>query len=599
MSVPVSNAWKTAISGQFRYPGYFRAILHVVPPGMQENAQVSSESTESITSLAGLLEPNEVATPPAATFETDRWLGDGSQYLLSETVAENEALCWWSNTVDLPVVLSLQFDSIYSIPGLRIEWDTETVSWPSSITLEGFTASHVSTGAVTRDDCNAVSQYFDVPFTDIMYLNITINAWNYAGWRARVNSILLGLYFKVDNEEIVESYTSLSASRISEELPQPQVSFTFKNLDGAFDPTLQSGYSKFLVAKQQVEIQWGFETSPNSIEWMTVWPMFLNSWKIPNDSSTVTLKATSRLSFMTDDYMYGVYDGAEHTFAAVAATMLEHSHVLVTAGETTPWTLDSELAAYTTSAPLPMVAENVVLQYIAGATGCVLDTDVLTDFIRLRSSTESTTYSITKNQTTETPAFTVSSQLKSITVQLYTYTPASTATTVYKGTIHIAGTKTLTVQYASSLAATNVTATVTGATLVSGTYYAHVAVLVVAAATGGADVQIEITGKILTQSTIDVVTYLNNDILAGQTVTVSNPLITNMDTANAVTSYLEQYYAMRNHVQISYLGYPELETGDIITISTDYGTSEAVVEKNTVEFNGGFLGTITVVPREV
>ena len=87
----------------------------------------------------------------------------------------------------------------------------------------------------------------------------------------------------------------------------------------------------------------------------------------------------------------------------------------------------------------------------------------------------------------------------------------------------------------------------------------------------------------------------NISIADGMDVTIDNPLITSTDHAQQVAEYVKNYYLRRNEYKISYLGYPQLVAGDKIDLSTIYGSDVVEVKNNTIEFNGGWTGTMEVI----
>ena len=65
-----------------------------------------------------------------------------------------------------------------------------------------------------------------------------------------------------------------------------------------------------------------------------------------------------------------------------------------------------------------------------------------------------------------------------------------------------------------------------------------------------------------------------------------------MDTLTVVAEVTKNYYLRRKKVIVPYTGYPELETGDILEYKTNYGDFTADTTRLSLEFNGGFSGTI-------
>lgn len=76
-------------------------------------------------------------------------------------------------------------------------------------------------------------------------------------------------------------------------------------------------------------------------------------------------------------------------------------------------------------------------------------------------------------------------------------------------------------------------------------------------------------------------------------VTIDNKFITSGTLYNSCANYLKQILVNSRLIEVSTTGIPELEPGDMVTISTELGVFEVVLTKTTLEFNGGFSGTIS------
>lgn len=599
MAIAVSTKWKEAIQAQFRYPAYIKLQLSVQPPGLREGVQTSTNVTESITSIDTIFDGNQDYAEPVATFEQNRWVGDGSMYLPSTNSAKNKAMEWWSNTCDFSsVALTFTFDKAYSIPGLFVVWDTETNSWPTNLTVDGYKSDGTKIGSYTVTSINSVEGYFDSAFDDCRKVVLTINKWSMPNWRVRINEIVFGLYMRFSNDSVPSATLSASSKLLASELPKLGVKLSVNNYDRTFDPMLKEGYARYLAERQLVSLSWGFDVDGKNVEWMEPWPLYLSAWKIPADSPTVELTTVSRLSFLTDDYTKGVYTGSTRTFKEMALTVLQNSGIIKNSDDETPWVLDDILGTLYTRAPEPEEATNSVLQLIANATGCILDNDPETNYVRFRSSCVDSGYTIDKLQQMGDPAYTIADRLKSVSVGLRTFSQRDTSEKVYSFEGHIAGSRVLNAKFDSGTIVMNPVATVSGATITSEVYYARRAVITIVAAASGADVSLTINGNIVDESTTFIQTYDNPDLDSGVVVKVDNPLITEMDTLTRVAEITKNYYLRRKSVKVDYTGYPELETGDKLGFNTNYGSFDADIEGLTLEFNGGFNGTLSAVTRE-
>lgn len=598
MSLPVSSTWKDSIAQQFRYPAYLRVVLRLEPPGVSLDTTISTEDTESLTSIDNLLKPIVDTIEPTVTLEPNRWKGNGSMYLLSQDIAENKDLDWWSSiipTPENPVTLTCDFGATYTFPGLSFVWDIETNSYPIQVTFRG-TKADGSVDEVTVYPSD-VREFYEHGWENISSIDIIIHQWQH-DWRARIHEIVFGQITAFANNDIVSASVQSSSPILADSLPSYTFNFNLYNYNKTFDPKLQQGYSKYLVARQKITYQWGFETSYNNIEWMDELPMYLSQWSIPYDSTEVSISATNRLALLQSNFYKSSYTGAERTMLDVAQEILQNSSVLIETEDEMPWELTEELRNWTTKAPTPQGIANTLLQYIANYTGTVLDTNRLNGFIRFRSPSIEGDYSITPAQQLGEPAYTLSDKLKSLDISVHNYVAeASSSQTVYELTINLTEPKELLCVYNTTDAVIDASATITGGAIASATYYAHAAVLVIEPT--GTLTTIKINGTPVVDSITYINVYKNADVENGLEITVNNPFITDVTQATKCANNIVSYYLKRTHLNVPYIGYPEVEPGDLVQIPDAYGNNKATVTNASITYNGGFKGQVEAVVEEV
>ena len=599
MPLTVSNTWKDKIKGQFRYPGYLRVLLTLVPNEIREDAKASTHQTEPISSLGQLTNGITLDREPIATFEKNRWIGDGSQYLPSSNPEENQEIEWWSNTVhfdkDNPIELTFTFSRPFSFSGIFATWDTETNSWPTDWEALGYDINENVKYRYHITNTHSAESYTDAPFDDVVMLRMRIFSWSAPEWRVRINEIMFGTFLDFNNDVITQADFTASSSLITEDLPTCQFSFTFNNYDKLFDPQLKRGYSKYLTQKQLLQAQWGFETSYGNIEWMEPWPLYLNSWRIPSDSQTVTLEAQSRLNFLDVEYIKGVYDGQKHNMYDIAIHILRNSNIIKEQDPEIPWEVAPTLQNFYTRAPMPVSATNTLLQLMCNATGHLLDTNLRNGFVRIKEGIADTDYEIGINQQMGDPSFEIQDRLKSIKIGLHSYSPKGEVSEVFKTELNITGKTELTCYFNSDAIVRNPIASATNATIAVGATYARVMLLSVTPIDPAQPVTVVINGEEIVESVTMLEMYNNPEVPRGVEVEVDNELITEMETATYLANYLVSYFSRRNHLSIPYLGYPELEVGDRVAIPTTYGDDSGDIVSTKLTFNGGFNGTLDIV----
>lgn len=594
--IPVSTEWKNAIREQFRYQGYLEVTLEVTPPGLHESLVLDTDATESVSDKKSIVDKDRSEPTPYITLEKGRWLLNKKYKVLPTGTKTKD---WWSTPMtEGAKQLIFTFDQAYTIPGIYVEWDMTNGSYPTQLLIEGYDLSDQKQYSFDVTSISSNTGFVDAPMDNVKKVVMTISAWSRETWRARINEVLFGLFAKYDsiNNGRVMSATSVDYSHpLSKELPTHTMKVELRNLDQEFDPSLVKGVAKYLANRQLVKCRWGFVTSYGNLEWTPELYYYMDSFSIPVDQRNVTLNATSRLALLTEKLASVTYDATDRTFYDIALSALSSSKIIKDDATQVPFELSEELKNYRTNAPLPDVAINVLLQYLAGASGLLLYTVPTTGFVKIGSPDTETVQTIGLDQNQGDPEVTVQNTLRSISVGVYSYTKKTE-----QGKIEVAyssmnhtGKKTVNLSYNCDYAV-EVTCSISGATLISFTPYSNHAT--VEFDTGDTEKQVEITlsGYEVTKNQTYIETYRNESLSAGLDVTVDNPFITNTDKLKDLTDKLVSWYNKPQQLKVPYLGYPEVTAGDKIDLTTIYGNGEVSTIKSTLDFDGGFNGTLEV-----
>lgn len=596
--LPVSATWQAAIKEQFRYQGYLRVTLQVSPPGLQDNLSISSDDSFPQSDVDSMNDSNQ--SPEAyASLEPNRWLLNGKFNILETKAVQTGD--WWSTIIkNASKVIHFQFDNTYNIPGLHIQWDSADQTFPTKVKITGYDASSNVIATKTITNIDSYISYIDMAMSKVYSVDLEIVSWNNSGWRAHIAEVLFGLYASYDsinNGRVVSADSIMESGPLAEDLPKVTVSLSLRNLDREFDPSLESGISKYLAQRQRVAIQWGFATSYNNIEWAPSVYKYIESFSIPEDSKEITIETTHRLSFMESDFKRATYNGSRRTLYSVAEEILRNSDIIKESENDKPWELDEVLKTFYTNAPVPKQPTNQVLQLIANASTCWLSSDPQTDYVKIAkmSISEENAVEVGKMQQLGDPAFEIQEQIHTLTIGVYQYVAADTKTNVSSGNYTIKGQTTLQIDYAVE-AAKGVTCSVSGATLVSFTPYSSSAIVVVKPTSGNsATATVALEGYEVKSSVTYVQTYQDTSITAGLDVIIDNPFITETESLDALSTWIVGWYNRRQKISMSYIGYPELESGDTINLSTVYKDNVLTqVLRNELSFNGAFDGTLEV-----
>ena len=506
------------------------------------------------------------ATEGIASVEIRYWKADGSLYLPSTIPAENSNIPWMSEDANFsatdPIEIVITYEHPVQINQVSFTWDLVTNSWPTNATLEGVDVYGTS---MFRSDFSATGPVstFSSIYSTVKTVHLTIRAWSQKGWRARI-----GQY---------EALMMYGNNNIPSEV------------NNLFDPTLAIGYSKYLARRQKIKVKYGLETYNQGTLWMPEQIRFLDSWEVPTNAIQAVFQATTRLAFLTKEYTQGTYNASGTTLYNLAAEILQSSNIIRDIADATPWVLCDKLKQFSTTAPLPRKAENSLLQLIANASGCHLDTDPTNGYVRISDALPDSQYTINEDIQQQVPSVTLNTPLKSIAVKMYKYTVETEASELFNGTITLDGTSKVTITYNDEACATNCKATITGATVVAQQFYGRTAVLTLTA-TGS--VSIVITGYKIASSSAEITTFYDTEVESGKEIVIDNVLVTNLDLVNAVAEAAKAYYSRRSTAKMDYLGFPDLKAGDRVAMYSQYMNENAHIKKHTFKYNGAFSGNV-------
>lgn len=597
--IPVSTKWVEGIREQFRYQGYLRVSLEVVPPGLQEGLKYDTDATEQYSSKDAIADNTGKQPKAYSTLESNRWLLNGKfTFVDKDTVVDD----WWSTLINKGFkVIQFTFDQVYTIPGIFVDWDLVDNTYPDSILIEGFGNDGAKAYSYDVDSITSSSGFVDAPMDNVKSVTLTIKSWNVDNWRCRIDEILFGLkatYDSINSGRVMDAESYDYSSPISQDLPKHTMSISLRNLDKEFDPSLKVGISKYLARRQLVQYQWGFTYPDGEVEWTPKLDYYLDSFSIPADSKEVSLDATSRLAFLTQDFKKDVYEGTERTLYQIAQYVLENSGVIYESKVDVPWELAEKLKSIKTTAPVPKKAVNSVLQYIANAATCWLKTNAVNGYIQLADLGTETladnNQQLGMMQQLGDPEIDVQEILYKLSIGVHKYTKSDEQTVLSQGEYTVTGKTTLNIDYSSEFAL-GVTCSVEGATLVKFTPYATSAEVIVQSSGASSVATITLKGYSVTKSISYIQTYQDPSITHGLEVTIENPFITDTTNLEELTNWFVAWYNKRQSFTIPYTGYPEVVAGDHVDLTTEYGEEpNSRVLGNKITFNGGFNGTMEV-----
>lgn len=561
---------------------------------------LSNEANNPYQSIQGALrekDPLKPTMPRIASIEERYWGASGSWVLFSDQLELNPDTGWASWAIydpasfrtinatvynDLhPLSLRFKLDGVSDLDRLLIDWDTATGSYPTLfevICYDVYGNPILQHTFQNESWASNESQILDITAEYCAEFEIVIYRWSQKGWRARIDHIELDSSWDFGG--------------------------TFSEVNDFFDPMLKRGFSKYLAQRQKVYWQWGFVVdNMNTVEWLPQQMRYLDSWELPADAITATFRCTSRLSLMTSTYRQGKIQPSKGiSLYQMAVRVIMNSTIIKESFNDHPYRLAAILDTLYTTAPEPVVQENIILQYIAGAAGCILKTDPISQAIVIADDATPTYYTVGRKQQLQNPSVKITTELKELNVNVYTYSVDEpkedgtyTLTEAFNGVIKIKGRKTVVLNFNNNVILTAPEYTIEGAQINSIEFYTGSAVvdLGIEGDDTEKEVSVLIKGRRYNSSFTTYRMYENTEITNGNIITINNPLITNLDVAEHLVKKLLPWFINRHTLGFQYLGYPELKAGDEAAIYSKYSNSVGFISEVKLTFNGGWGGSLT------
>lgn len=524
---------------------------------------------------------------PYATLEHNRWALDGNFNIYPDNFSVTDGylssrLSGISGNFATKPVLTREFSTPHFLLGLTLTFDSRAVEWPVSITLDlynGDTRVFTETATPSSDEYT-----FTTTAPVVTKAVLTFNgALPYH--RARLESVIYGISTTFVNSDLTEVYQEHDVDPLSRRLPQERLTFSIIDYAHAYDPENPNGIWEYVDTNSPVSVQYGYETSNNTYEWLKA-DQYKLSGKPSVDRDIATFSATGLVESMTGVF-YKSKLGTK-TFYDMAVEVLEDAGLTPTASGGNPWVVDSSLKSMTTTAVLPIDTHMNCLQLIAHACGCKLFTDddniIHIEPFSVSGLTSYTQGSLAFRRIKDgSPVITKIERLKAVTVAKYSYSASTSASEIYSGE-----TSEATAHIEFSGLAQDVNISVSGGTLVSSTVYGRAADLVMSAGTK----TITVTGKPMQEASVVYTFPVAED---GEVDAEENPLITNDTMAYALAAHVMEYLKLRSTYDVETYGNPEFETGDVIGLQTRYSNQvRGLVLTNSVDFNGPLSGSLKI-----
>lgn len=571
--------------------GFLKVKFNIVDP--ETNPDLSSNSEEIFSDLDNIKETTIPQSKNYATLEKNFWLLNDSQPIYGSEELEqtyvssymSDKNCLFSDKACITLTSSVYLTTL----GLTMVFDSIDKNYAKKLKVKAYRDS-----TMIMDKDYTLSSYSDrLIFAD----NEELVRWNKIEIyfiesslpyrRIRVNQLLFGIMETYTDENLISAESKEKTTMINSELPTHTFKFTIDNMNKLFNPDNPQGWYRYILQQQPISYEWGYQLDDGTIEWILGGKMLLTG-SVEVGENQVSFSTTSLINYLTKVYKKGVYNSSGRSLYDLAVDVLEDSNI-----DSSQYNLWSGLKLIKTDAPLPKLEARQLLQIIATTGNCVLFTN-RENVINIQPfnyvlNPDGMSYDfITSN-----PVVKVQSELHNTIIYINHYSKEDNVSELFKNeSLEITGTKTIEIEYDL---ATDISATITGGTIVNANYYGRYAILKITN-TGEDTISLKVSGKKINNSqTIDSKQF-NDD---GENIEYKNDLITQMVESSKETKlkdFIGNWYNNRNIYSFENRGDIVKDTREIIPIETDFSNSLiGYLVENNINYDGAWSGNSVVV----
>ena len=571
--------------------GFLKVKFNIVDP--ETNPDLSSNSEEIFSDLDNIKETTIPQSKNYATLEKNFWLLNDSQPIYGSEELEqtyvssymSDKNCLFSDKACITLTSSVYLTTL----GLTMVFDSIDKNYAKKLKVKAYRDS-----TMIMDKDYTLSSYSDrLIFAD----NEELVRWNKIEIyfiesslpyrRIRVNQLLFGIMETYTDENLISAESKEKTTMINSELPTHTFKFTIDNMNKLFNPDNPQGWYRYILQQQPISYEWGYQLDDGTIEWILGGKMLLTGSAEVGENQ-VSFSTTSLINYLTKVYKKGVYNSSGRSLYDLAVDVLEDSNI-----DSSQYNLWSGLKSIKTDAPLPKLEARQLLQIIATTGNCILFTN-RENVINIQPfnyvlNPDGMSYDfITSN-----PVVKVQSELHNTIIYINHYSKEDNVSELFKNeSLEITGTKTIEIEYDL---ATDISATITGGTIVNANYYGRYAILKITN-TGEDTISLKVSGKKINNSqTIDSKQF-NDD---GENIEYKNDLITQMVESSKETKlkdFIGNWYNNRNIYSFENRGDIVKDTREIIPIETDFSNSLiGYLVENNINYDGAWSGNSVVV----
>lgn len=454
-------------------------------------------------------------------------------------------------------VITIPFSKATEITRIRFNFHTDYATSINIVASRNGTT--VASYTYEPTSAKSVSSHAAYTCDKIVF---TINGLSAVGHRMRLKDILFETTAVFTNDDLVSLVQNHHVDPLNATLPYNHVDATFFDLNHEFDPENPKGSYTGFKRGQRVQVEYGTITNENNgtIEWVAHMLLYLADRPVFEDNK-VTITAVDVISLMNRTYSRGVAFRNGTSLGSLGREVITDANV------NSSLVASTRLTTTRTTAPLPVAPSNECLQLIASAARCTLrtsDSDNIVMTAQDMDSFDVLDYHLTYDNMMSRPRVTKLEPLKNITVHWWGRAYGNERS-------NIASLEEYDLNGDTEINLTHneaIDVRVEGDSAVLSKSYAESSVLI-PRNSAASTIDVSLTG-IQTRKVQHDYRWVNDSILEGESISVSNPLITSKALAESVATRTAKYYANTSQYEVDIRQDYLLEAGDVIYMQTQY-----------------------------
>ncbi len=373
-----------------------KLIYKDIAVGAAEDASVSSVSADARSDVTKL--PSGVIHPDFATLELNKWGGSGTKkiYKGQEAALVSKAMSGADCLFSAPPSLSIQFNSNYTTLGITFRFATDSVDYPSSLTLAWYQGAALLSQKTFHPD--GVNYFCENTVTAFNRLVVTINATNLPYRYARMEQIVFGIVREFNGSEIGSADILQEVNLISAEISINTLNWSLQS---------RSGVDYIFQARQPI-----YAYNGNSL----IGVFYIDDGAKQLTDKSYSIPCTDAAGVLDASPFEAVMYSGKNAVAALNEIV----------GGDFGLEVDSSLLSATVSGLNPKGTKRTAIQQIAFAIGAVVDTSG-TEKIKVYPAPSSDPAAVPSTRVYEAGAISTDSIVTAVIVTYHTYTAGSGA----------------------------------------------------------------------------------------------------------------------------------------------------------------------------